>query len=128
MQIKVQAEARRGGGPNNGQLPPSIIEKLDISDEQLEQMRAKADEVRKGMEEKIAKIRKQAEQEILSVLTPEQRKQYEEMMGETFDFGNPRAGFTGRGGGPGAGGRLRGGAGAGGRRGGGDRGGDRDDF
>ncbi|MEL7498089.1 MAG: hypothetical protein AAFN77_10795 [Planctomycetota bacterium] len=140
QQIRVQSETRRSGGASSGSLPTMVIEKLKITDEQMEAMKKKAEEVRKKMEEKIAKIRQQAEDEVLSVLSSEQREEYKTLVGDAYKFDDNRNRFGqgGRGGrgGPGTGGREggpggRGGEGGRGGRDGGDRGGDRggrDDF
>lgn len=118
-QLVVQSQARRGGGATNGSLPPSLIEELGITDEQMEAMKKKAEEVREKMNEKIAKIRQQAEEEILSVLDTDQRAKYKEMMGDAYDFNQGgRGGFGGFGGGPGGPGGPGGGPGGRGGRGG----------
>ncbi len=118
-QLIVQSQSRRSGGPSSGALPSMMIEELDISDEQMEEMKKKAEEVREKMNEKIAKIRQQAEEEILSVLTADQRAKYKEMVGDAYDFNTNRGGgfggFGGQRGGPGG----QGGAPRGGNRGGG---------
>ena len=124
-QLVAQNQNRRlGGGPGSGSFSPEAIEKLNISDEQLEKMKAKAEELQTTVAEKIAKIRKQAEEEILSILSAEQQAQYKEMIGDTYDFnqGNQGGGRGGQGGGDrgGRGGGDRGGRGGGDR---GDRGG-----
>lgn len=124
-QLLVQSQSRRSGGPASGNLPATLIEELGITEEQIEDMKKKAEEVREKMNEKIAKIRQQAEEEILSVLDADQRAKYKELVGDAYDFNsganNRFGGFGQRGGGGGGG---RGGApGAGGGRGG--RGGDR---
>lgn len=130
-QLVLQSESRRSGGATAGTLPASLVEELDISEEQLEAMKKKAEEVRAKMEEKIAKIRAQAEEEILSVLDSGQREKYKQLVGDSFDFNQDRGrgGWGGRGGAGGG----RGGAGGGrGGRGGGDaengRGGRGSDF
>lgn len=100
-QLVVQSQSRRSGGPSSGNMPQSVIDELDISDEQIEEMKKKAEEVRDRMNEKIAKIRKQAEEEILSVLDADQRAKYKELVGEAYDFnrgGRNTFGGFGRGG------------------------------
>jgi len=63
-----------------------LASELGITDQQKEALRKKAEEARKKLEEKIAKAREEAQQEILSVLTPAQRKRYEELIGKPFEF------------------------------------------
>lgn len=98
-QIHFQSQNRRRG--TTGALTSdAVVDALDISEEQLEEMQKKADEVREELEEKIAKAREEAKDDILSVLTPAQRKKYDELMGEPFEFQQRGfQGFQGRGGG-----------------------------
>ena len=128
-ELTFQMETKRGGtqGLLNNE---KVKEKLGLTDEQIEKIKAKAEEVKADLEEKIAKAREDAQEEILSVLTPEQQAQIKEMVGDSFEF-EERRGWGGgdRGGRGGRGGGDRGGRGGGGDRGGrgGDRGGDRGD-
>ncbi|MEM6776766.1 MAG: hypothetical protein AAF670_03855 [Planctomycetota bacterium] len=93
----------------------------DIRESAADTMREKMREMfsagdRDGIREKLESVRGEIEEEVLSVLTSEQRRKFEEMKGEPFDVSQLQ------GGGPGGGGR--GGFGGGGRGGpGGDRGG-----
>lgn len=119
-QLVVQDQTRRSGGATTGSLPESMVEELGITEEQLEEMKEKAESVREKMNEKIAKIRAQAQEEILSVLDSEQRARYKEMVGDAYQFPQRNArgfggGQGGRGGAGGRGGRGGGGGGAGGR-------------
>jgi Spy/CpxP family protein refolding chaperone len=116
-QLVVQSQNRRSGGAGSGSFSETMVEELGITDEQLEALKTKAEEVREKMTEKIAKIRSQAEEEVLSVLDESQRAKYKEMVGESYDFNRDRGGQRGRGG--------FGGGFGGGRRGGGRPGGDR---
>ena len=125
-EIKLQATVRRSGGLTSERGSQALKEQLDISDEQLEAMKEKAEKVRESLATKIEKLRKEAEAEVLSVLDTEQREKYEELMGETYDID----GLYQRGGGGDAGGRGGDRGGRGGDRGGrgsdrGGRGGDR---
>lgn len=128
-QIKIQSDARRSGGATGGALPSSLVEKLNITEEQQEAMKKKAEEVKKSMDEKIAKIRAQAEEEVLSVLSAKQREEYKAMIGDQFKFDDTRGGFGGRGGAQGGGrGGAPGGGGRGGAPGGGRGGAPQSDF
>lgn len=123
-QLVVQSQGRRGGGLSGGQVPENLIDDLGITEEQLEAMKKKAEQVQADLVEKINKLRAQAENEILSVLDPGQKEKYKELIGEPFQF-SENGGFGG-----GRGGR---GGQDGGRRGGGDQGGggdrgNRNDF
>ena len=90
-QIQFQSQMRRGSG---GLTSNSAVEALDISEEQLEKMREKQEEVREEGQEKIQEETEEDRNEILSVLSPAQRKKYEELMGEPFEF-QQRQGFGG---------------------------------
>ena len=121
---------------------PDVVEKLGLTEDQKEQLSAKREEFRETARERMQEIfaggggdrekmgeafremRAEMEDNILSVLTAEQRKTFDEMKGEAFEMPRPEGrGFGGRGG-PGG---DRGGFGRGGDRRGGDRrGGERD--
>jgi Spy/CpxP family protein refolding chaperone len=94
-QLNFQRETSRGGttGLADNQ---TIIEALNITDEQKEKMKEVAEAAAKKLEDKVAELRKQAESEVLGVLTDEQRAKYKELQGESFDFGqNQRGGPQG---------------------------------
>ena len=108
-QIRFQSQMRRGGGGTGNLTGNAVVEALDISEEQLEKMREKEEEVREELTKKIQEAQKEARDEIMSVLTPAQRKKYEELMGQPFEFQNRSIGggnFQGR---RGPGGRPQGG-------------------
>ena len=128
-ELTYQMEAKRNG--TQGLLDnDKVKEELGITDDQIEQVARKADEVKKKLEKKILQLRKDAQDEILSVLTTEQQAKIKEMLGESFTFDEnrewERGGRGGRGGRDGGrGGRDGGGRGGrdGGARGGRDGGG-----
>lgn len=106
-QIRFQSQMRRSGGGTGGLTSRAVVEALDISEEQLEQMREKEEEVREELAEKIREATEDARKELLGVLSKEQQKKYEELMGQPFEFQNRGfGGFQGR---QGRGGRDRGG-------------------
>ena len=74
--------------------------------------------MQKELDEKIAKLREQMRNELLAELTPKQRDQYKQIMGDTFAFERQQDRGRDRGGRSAGGNR-------GGDRGGRDRGGDR---
>jgi hypothetical protein len=110
-QLVFRAQSRRSGGAAAGSLPEGMIKELGITEEQKTQMIEKARSVKEDLDKKIANLQKQAEEEVLAVLTKEQQEKYKELMGEAFEFSQPR--FPGMGGGRGG----RGGRGDGGGRG-----------
>lgn len=114
-ELTFQMEAKRGG--TQGLLNNSKVkDELGLTDDQIEKVKAKAEEVKKKLEEQIVKARADAQDEILSVLTRDQQTKIKEMLGESFTF-EERRGWGG-GGREGGGRGGRDGGGRGGRRGG----------
>ncbi len=64
----------------------SIADKLDISDEQMNSLRAKAEEAQKEFEAKVAKAREEMQNSVLSVLNSDQRQKYMDLIGDRFEF------------------------------------------
>ena len=120
-ELSFQMQASRAG--TTGLLSnPKVKDKLGLTDDQIDEVKAKSEEVRKDLDAKIEKLREEARNEILSVLSPDQQTQIKEMMGDSFQF--EERGGRGRGGDRGgAGGRGGDRGGPGGRGRGGDRGG-----
>jgi hypothetical protein len=117
-QLLVQAQTRRNGGATSGRISSALVEELGLTDEQQEELKLKAEEVGKKMNEKIAKLKKQAQDEVFSsVLTKEQFAQFQEMVGDSYNFDESQ-GQQGQ--------QRRGGGDRGGDGRGGGRGGDRD--
>jgi Spy/CpxP family protein refolding chaperone len=104
-EINLQQQVRRGG--LEGALQGELAEELGITDEQREQMVAKAQELQQEMQQKIEQLRKDAQDELMSLLTPDQRSKLDSLMGTDFEMED--RGFGGRFGG--RGGRDRGGRG-----------------
>ena len=122
-QLQAQGQMRRNGGAQSGRIPESLIEELGLTEEQIEELKAKAEEVAAKLKEKIAKLQAQAQEEIFSsVLSKDQHARYKDMMGEEFEFEERGRGFGGFGGQGGDRGGDRGGRGGTDR---GGRGGDR---
>jgi len=90
-ELNFQSQIQRSGTDGMADNE-SIIEALGITDEQKEKMKKAAEEASKKLEEKIQKLRQQAQDEVLAVLTPEQRKKFKELKGESFEFSNNRRG------------------------------------
>ena len=99
-EIKMQATLRRSGGLTSERGGQALKDQLELTDEQIAAMKEKAVKIRESLAAKYAKLRKEAENEILSVLEPEQREKYKELMGETYDVDGlfQRGGRGGRGG------------------------------
>ncbi len=103
-QLETQL-AMRGRGVL-GALGGDLAEKIGIAEDQREKLREKAQDLDNELRKKTAELRKQAQDQLLASLTEEQRKQFNEMIGEPFEFKDePGQGFGGfGGGGPGGGG------------------------
>ena len=112
---QLQNQSRMRGGIERALENESFRDELGITDEQMEELREKAEEVRDWAAKEYERVREEAQDKVLSVLSKEQRDKIKEMTGDSFDFGQQR-GFFNRGNGRGNGqGNNRGG---GGRRGG----------
>lgn len=90
-QLVVQSSTRSGigGGLSSGNVPPILVEQLEITPEQERAMREKAEKVQEDLRRKIANLTKQAEEEVISVLSPSQRAKFKELMGDEFEFSAP---------------------------------------
>lgn len=93
---QLQNQSRMRGGFERALQNESFRDELGITDEQMEELREKAEEVRDWTNKEYERIRKEAQDKVLSVLSKDQRDKIEEMTGESFDFGQQR-GFGGRG-------------------------------
>jgi Spy/CpxP family protein refolding chaperone len=110
QQLEVQMRMRGGV---MGALGGDVAEKLGISEEQRDKLREKAQGLEQELRKKMAEVRKQMQDQLLAELSPEQRKQFNDMVGDPFEFKDeapPPGGFGGRGeGGPGGNRESRGG-------------------
>lgn len=106
QQIELQQQMQRGGGASltSGRL----VEALDLSPPQIEEMQQKAAEAQRELEEKIQQLRLEAREKVLSVLTTSQRTKFDELVGEPFEMQPPQFGRGQRGGNFGRGGPDRG--------------------
>jgi plasmid maintenance system killer protein len=118
LQNRIRREGTAGAMQNE-----ELMEKAGLDGEDVENLKAKEEEVKKDLEEKIKKLRAEAQEEILSVLSAKKREALKSLIGEAYEA--PRNNNWRGGGRGGERGGDRGGRG-GGRRG-GDRGG-RGDF
>ena len=66
-----------------------LKDELEISDEQVEQLRAAEEEVEEEIQRELLKLRAKARDRILGRLNAEQREEVEEMYGDLFAF-SPR--------------------------------------
>ena len=120
QQLQLQAQMR--GGTARALGSEAVREALGISEDQVNELREKAEQANRELNEKIQKLREEARTELLeSVLSKEQLAKFEELLGEPFQFPQPQFGRgPGQGGGRGPGGGdgqgRRRGDGEGGRR------------
>lgn len=66
-----------------------IMEALEISPEQLEELKKKATSLDEELKKRMEELKKKAQAELLAELKPEQRKKLEEMLGKDFDYQAP---------------------------------------
>jgi len=83
-QLSVQFSMR--GGASRALSGNQVAEELGITDEQKENIRKKSEELQKELNEKIAELRKEMQDEVMQELTAKQRAQWEEMVGDPFEF------------------------------------------
>ncbi|MEQ1904181.1 MAG: hypothetical protein ABL888_08365 [Pirellulaceae bacterium] len=103
-QLTNQMRVRGRSGAGTGLLDNEELKKeLEITSEQEEKMRAEAEKAQTMLREETAKLQKKAMDKVLEVLSADQRKKYEDLVGDQFDFGQNQ--FGGGRGGPGGGGR-----------------------
>ena len=95
-QLQVQARMRRGGAAN-ALGSEQMRDALELTDEQMEEIQDVAREAEEEMRKKILEAQKEARKKILGVLTPEQRRKWEEMVGASYDFESNRFGRGRRG-------------------------------
>jgi hypothetical protein len=83
-QISNQMQMRGGAGYG---LRGELAEKIGLTAEQQKLLQDKAGEKNKQLTQKYAELRSQMEEELLSeVLTPQQRDQLKQLIGEPFEF------------------------------------------
>jgi len=85
-QIGLQSRQQRGAV---GALE-SIQEKLGITDQQMQELRDEAEKAQQEFQKKIEAARREMQEQILGVLTADQRKQYQELVGDPFELDNTR--------------------------------------
>jgi Spy/CpxP family protein refolding chaperone len=89
-QIALQMQLQNAGYGGSGLANGSLASELKITDEQKAQMQEKQKEIIKENQEKTQAFYKQLQEEsrekLLSVLTPEQRKKLDELIGDKFQW------------------------------------------
>ena len=104
-QIEFQQQFSRGGGRTLEN--PQLMERLGLSDEQIEKIRQLSEQAQEEMRKKMEQMRKELQDKVLALLTPQQRKDFDDLVGDPVELSPPQ---RGRRGGPGGGGPPAGGA------------------
>ena len=84
-QIAAQSQLRRRNLVEILTSEP-MKSRLEITDNQADELKDAEQEIREDLEKQIAKLREQARERLLSKLKPGQQKQVEEIFGEAFEF------------------------------------------
>lgn len=83
-QISNQMQMR--GGAMRGLLSGPIAEQLELTDEEQEQLRERAEQLEAQIRQRINALRTQALEMLLQELPPAKRAQYKELVGEPFEL------------------------------------------
>ena len=93
LQFQSRLESR---GAGNALQSDEMREKLNLTNEQLEQLQEITEKAQEELTAKIREATLEAREKVLSVLTPEQRATFDEIAGDSFSFRNNRGrGFRG---------------------------------
>lgn len=84
-QIRFQSQVRRKTLVGILTSDP-VMSDLDISDTQADELKDAEKEIREEMEKEIKKLREKAKNKLLARLKPKQKKEVEEMIGDSYDF------------------------------------------
>ena len=84
-QIRMQSQMRRLTLTEILTNDP-VKTKLEITDDQVPELRKTEKEIEEELKEEIAKLREKAREKLLSKLKANQRKQIEQMIGQPFEF------------------------------------------
>lgn len=82
-QLSAQRKMNEGKGRESaGLLSDQMISYLEINDAQRQKIQEKSEKLKKEVGEKIRKILEEAKQDLLGELTLQQKKKYEDLLGE----------------------------------------------
>lgn len=84
-QIHLQSQLRRRSLVDVITTDPLKVE-LKISDSQSEMLKKEEAKIQSELEEKIAELQAEARTKLLSKLKPDQKKQVDELVGDSFEF------------------------------------------
>ncbi len=88
-QIRMQSQLRRRSLVDILTSDP-VKSDLEITDRQSQELRQAEREIEEDLRKQIAKLRERARDRLLSKLNRAQKDQVEEMIGESFDFGQSK--------------------------------------
>ena len=89
QQIRMQSQLRRRNLVDILSSDPYRSE-LKITKDQTLELREAQNEIEADLKKEIAKLREKARDRLLSTLNPDQKKQVESMIGDTFEFSEPQ--------------------------------------
>lgn len=84
-QIAMQRYLNQSGEAN-ALTNKHLAEELGISSEQQERLKKRSDEIKEELQAKIEELKEQAREKLLQELTPQQRQQFKEMIGNRYEF------------------------------------------
>ena len=85
----MEMQNRPGGDALiNGRL----ADELELTSEQKEELKERAEKLEKELEEKIAQLKKKARAELLEGLTSKQREKLDDLLGDSFEYEAPKFG------------------------------------
>lgn len=82
-QVALQKHMQNAGTAS-ALISEQVAEALGIDEQQKERLQKRAEEIKADMEKKMAKLREDAKNDLLMELTPTQREQLKEMVGDDF--------------------------------------------
>lgn len=82
-QVELQMQMQNRGTANT---LDQLAKELNITGDQKKRIQAKQKELKKEFEEKLAKLKEDSRKALLDELTNDQRKKFEEMVGERYKF------------------------------------------
>ena len=76
----------KNSGTLNSLTRGKLKEELDLSDDDVKNLKDKSKSIQKKLEEDIAKLRAKAKKDLLKELSPKQQRKLEEILGDKFEY------------------------------------------
>ena len=86
QQIRMQSLLRRRSFIDILTTDP-VKQKIELSDDQAKDLKAREKEIEEELQREIAALRKEAREKLLSTLRPTQKEAVENIFGDSFEFG-----------------------------------------